>query len=365
LEAGQTFAKAVAVLRGAERTRENEIALGIALRYEAQYAPNVGRSEARLPLIRESIAILERVGAMKELPHSKIYAALFLPACDEAECERLLVESLAIARNADCAHAIGWASNLLGQLALRRQDDDRAKAYLQDAVKAFRRIEHRRGLSWVLADLARLACYQGSYAQARALATESMDLCKEIGWSWRVAEQLLFLGHVALAQGAAGEGCTCYERARALAHDIGDDRLLAFAHCGLGDAAVDRQDLDRARTFYRHALERATEDPRPELAWRGVVGLARLAAREGRLEWAVSLLALAQRAVTEPPFPTIDTALRWMDVRLRILGLVAELERQLSSSAFAAAEERGRDMALRATVAELLGELSQGDTRHP
>jgi len=358
VEAGQTFTKAAASLRAAERNREVDIALGIALRYQAQYVPDIGSREARLPCIRESIAILSRVGAMEELALSKIYAALFLPEPDEVESERLLVESLAVARETDCAFGIGWASNLLGQLALRQQADDKAEEYLRDALDSMRSIEHHRGLSWVLADLARLACYQGDYAQARALAAESMALCEQIGWPWRVAEQLLFLGAVALAQGARDEGHTYYAQAHVRAQNIGDDRLLAFALCGLGDAALAFQDLDGARSAYCRALKIAAEDPRPELGWRAVVGVAMLTAREGRPERAVSLLALAHRAVTEPLSPSIDTALRWMDLRLRTPGLYAELQRQLPPPAFAAAEERARTMSLRATVTGLLAELA-------
>jgi len=82
--------------------------------------------------------------------------------------------------------------------------------------------------------------------------------------------------------------------------------------------------------------------------------------RIGASSWdAASLLALAQRGVTEPPLPTIDTTLRWMDLRLRTPQLRAELQRQLTPAAFAGAEERAQSMSLRATVAELIEELAE------
>ena len=312
-----------------------------------------------MPCMRESADILSRVGAMDELSLAKIYTALILPERDQAEGERLLLEALAIARDAGCDSGIGWASNLLGQLALRRQADDRAEAYLRDALNAMHRGAHRRGRSWVLADLARLACYQGDYGQARALATESMVLCEGIGWPWRVVEQLLFLGDVALARGTVGEGRATYEQAHTRAENIGDDRLLAYALCGLGDAALAYRDLAGARSAYRRALEIAAEDPRVELGWRSAVSLAHLAAHEDRPERAALLLALAQRATTEAPLLTIDTALRWMDLRLRTSRLHAELQHKLSPTALAAAEERARSMSLRTALAELPEELGE------
>jgi hypothetical protein len=356
-EAGKTFARAVEVLRTAEPSRENQIALALALRYRAQFAPDVGCREARLPCIHESIAILSQVGAMDELSLARIYAALLLPETDEAASERLLIDGLALAREAECTFAIGWASNLLAQLALRRQEDDRAGAYLQDALDAMHRGEHARGRSWVLADLARLACYREDYAGARAFATESMAICSQIGWTWRVIEQLLLLGYVALAQGLTDGGHARYEQARARAQDIGDDRLLTYALCGLGDAALACHDLAAGRSRYCRALKIAAKDPRAELAWRVVVGLAHLAAHEAQLERSAWLLALVQRSVTEPPAPTIDTALRWMDLRLWTPKLHADLRRRLSPAALVAAEKRARTTSLRATVTELLAEL--------
>ena len=109
-----------------------------------------------LPLIRESAAILSRVGAMEELAISKICAARSLSEQNEIACEHLLVESLDISRDAECAFGIGCASYLLGASAFPQCADHRAVAYLQDALEAFRSIKHHRGTSWVLAGLASL-----------------------------------------------------------------------------------------------------------------------------------------------------------------------------------------------------------------
>lgn len=103
----------------------------------------------RLPMIRESVAILSRLGAMEELAISKICAARSLS-------EHLLLESLDISRDAECAFGIGCASYLLGASAFPQCADHRAVAYLQDALEAFRSIKHHRGTSWVLAGLASL-----------------------------------------------------------------------------------------------------------------------------------------------------------------------------------------------------------------
>ena len=170
---------------------------------------------------------------------------------------------------------------------------------------------------------------------------------------------MLFLGRIALARGSSSEGCTYYEEARAHAQRIGDDPSLVFALCGLGDAALADRDLDGARSAYRQALEIAAVDLRPRPGWWVIACLAGLAAHQGRLERAISLIATVQKAAEEPLPPAIDDLGFWLDLRQRAASLLTELERRLPPAAFIAAQERGRSMTLRAAVAELRAELGE------
>ena len=91
----------------------------------------------------------------------------------------------------------------------------------------------------------------------------------------------------------------------------------------------------------------AAEGPWPILKWRGVCCVARLCASEGRLERAVA-----------PSVPVLDPI--WAGTLEYGVGLrlMIELGSRLPPSVFAAAEDRGRSMSLRATVEELLAELA-------
>jgi DNA-binding SARP family transcriptional activator/predicted ATPase len=357
VEGEETFARAVAVLRAAEPSRENELSLALALRYHALCAGETGHREARLPLIRESIAILSRLGVLEELAISTIYAALFLDDPNETESIRLLQEGLAMAREAGCTFGVGWASNLLGDLAVLRQAYQEGEEHQRVALEAFRRTGHQRGASWVVASLARLAYYRDDYASARALAAESMAVCEQIGWTWRVIGQLLFLGEVSLAERASDDARTYYQEALVQAQDIGDDRLSASACCGLGDAALARHDRHAARAAYRQAFDFAPDGLRDELGCRVIHSFAAVAARDGRPEEAATLVGLAHRTLARA-LPPLWEAETWMELRLKTGELYAELQRQLPPSVFAAAEERARSMSLHATVAELLAELA-------
>jgi DNA-binding SARP family transcriptional activator/predicted ATPase len=357
-EGGRTFARAAQVLRVAEPSRENEISLALALRYQALCAGETGHREARLPLIRESVAILSRLGVMEELVLSKIYEVLYLDDPREAERERLLHEALAMAREAGCTFGVGWASNLLGNLAIYRQAYPEGEKHLRASLEALRGMGHHRGLSWVVASLAQLAYYRADYASARALAAESMAMCEQIGWTWRVIGQLLFLGEISLAQRAQDDACTYYQEAFVQAQDIGDDRLSASACCGLGDAALARGDLEAARAAYRQAFDIAPDGVRDELDCRVICGFATLAVREGRPEQAATLIALARRILGRP-LPPVWEAGTWMELRLKAGELCAQLQHQLPPSALAAAQGRVQSMPLHTTVLELLEELEE------
>jgi DNA-binding SARP family transcriptional activator/predicted ATPase len=354
----ETFARAVAVLRAAEPSRENEIALALALRYHALFASELGCRQARPRLIRESVGILSRLGVMEELVLSRIYEVLYLDDPSEVDRERLLCEALAMARECGCTFGVGWASNLLGNLAMYRQAYPEGEKHLRVALKVFHDLGHHRGLSWVVASLAQLAYFRADYASARALAAESMAMCERIGWTWRVVDQLLFLGEVALAERAQADASAYYQEALVQAQDIGDDRLSAYACCGLGDAVLARHDLEAAQAAYRQAFDLAPDDLQEELECRVMLGLVAWALGERRLEHAATLVALARRIMSKP-LPPAWEAVSWMDLRLKASELYAELQGQLSPAAFTGAEKRAQSMSLHATVLELLEDLQE------
>ena len=133
-----------------------------------------------------------------------------------------------------------------------------------------------------------------------------------------------------------------------IAQDVGDDRLLVYALCGLGDAALADGSAEEAKGTYRQALALAVDDPRFLPKWRAVCSVATLRAREGCLERAAALSTLGLDPIWAWSF--------WYGMGLR---LVIELEHHMAPAAFAAAQERGRAMSLQETVAALLEELGE------
>jgi tetratricopeptide (TPR) repeat protein len=345
------FARAVSLLRAAGEEGENAIGLGIALRCQAGHAYELGHLDRYTALIEESIAVLERTDAKTELAIAKVdaYGAVGSTAAD---VERRLQEGLALARESNCEHLIARASGLLAGPALHRRALDQAERYVRDALAIHRNEGHRTGLCILLGTGAAIAYARGDDTGARQCVEESIALAEEMRWQLWCAEMRAVLGAILVRLGELAEARAQCQRAHEIAQDLGDDRPLVCALCGLGDAALADGNVKEARTTYRQALMLAADDPRFLPAWRAVYSVAVLRAREGCLERAAALSVHG----LDPHWAFWF----WYGAGLR---LVLELEHQLPPDAFAAAQERGRATSLHETVEELLAEL--GGERRP
>ena len=343
----QAFAQAVSLLRTAGGDRENAIALGVALRCQGGCAFELGHLDRAAALIEESMAILEQCGARAELSIAKVDACVGVDK-STASVEQLLEEGLVLAREADYEIGIGRASHLLAMPALHRHAFDRAEQYVRDALPIYRRIGHHRGTCFGLTTLAGIAYARGNDAAARQCIVEGIAVTDKMVWPEWGADMRAALSTVLITLGDPDAARIQCQRAIEIAQDVGDDRLLVYALCGLGDAALADGSAEEAKGYYRQALALAVDDPRFLPKWRPVCSVATLRAREGSMEQATALSALGLDPIWAWSF--------WYGMGLR---LVIELERQMPPAAFAAAQERGRTMSLQETVAELFEELKE------
>lgn len=111
-------------------------------------------------------------------------------------------------------------------------------------------------------------------ANAYAIAATSADV--------RVVAAATFrLGRVEWRQGRFENAMRHYERARALAHDLGDDELIASAENGIGALRCEQGSYVQARASYLVALERTAQ---PALRGRILLNLGVLANILGDLD---------------------------------------------------------------------------------
>jgi tetratricopeptide (TPR) repeat protein len=315
------FERAVAALRTCEPTPENELALALALRQLAMCASYWGEryhhAGARRAL-RESIAILERLGVEDELALSHICASAIFNYDPDA-----LRQSLARCRRTGNLCGVIWACALLGAGALNRGAYDDAEAYLQESLDLSRAWGHVRSAAWPIRFLGSLARVKGEHARAKALYEESLAAFRAIGAFGYANYDLNCLAEVALEMGNWAEARLRFEEALSSAQDLGDRTTMAIAISGLGDVARAEGDEEGAEAYYQRALA-VSRVPNVDLRPHILLRQARQVAAGGDAALAVELATMAlHRPLTDD------------ETRAGAQSLLDELESELDPAAYA------------------------------
>jgi tetratricopeptide (TPR) repeat protein len=346
---GRLLERAIALLRHAEPVRENQIALGVALGYLAVSPPYDPRPAAA----REGHQILIELDARRELAEAKIYLYVSGVPKDHTQAQRLLQESISLARETDFPSAECWALHHLGGLYCARAMGhglaeagiwQRAQDAFARALDLHRRTGHRRGEAILLQAQAACAHAQGQYAKARSLYKESLVLCRELGIREWELYCLQGLADLALATDDYQEAQSCYLEGLDKAQAWGNPFQARHALCGLGDVALAAGERGKATDLFQRALQEAIEigDYGAE---RTVLSMAKLLAGKGARARAAELLAFALHA---------GWVLGWLPGGA---ALEQRLRAHVPPDEYAAAQERGRARDMGQTLRELLEEL--------
>jgi tetratricopeptide (TPR) repeat protein len=346
-EKSALLTQAVDLLRRAEPSRENQIALGLALCYLAFSKTRIGLREGASLLAQEGLSLLRRRATGRVLARGYILAVLGGVTVDEPHAKSLLEQGLAIAQEADGPREVCWARNLLAGIAMCHQEYDQAEGHLLKALRIAQEIGHRRGQAVSLGDLGELAYLQGEYTRARAFHEQSLVIFREMGERWWIVSGLNALGEDALAARDLEQARARCREALSLSEELADFFNMAQALCGLGEVALATGDVPAARRCYRHALQVALEDSFVGTGRRALGSVARFVAHQGEPELAVELAALVLNV--RPGL--------WRETLHSTEAFLSELQSGLSPDVYAAAEARGRARDLEATMAELLAEF--------
>lgn len=145
------------------------------------------------------------------------------------------------------------ALNAAGSMAHVQDDNDSARALLEECLAIRRALEDRRGVSVALKNLGDVLNMLGETAAARALLEESLAITREIGYRWGVGRVLMSLAPLVLAQGEVGP-------ARALAQECVDiERQLGGQEEGvavavLSEVMIEEGDAEAAMSLCSEAL---------------------------------------------------------------------------------------------------------------
>jgi predicted ATPase/DNA-binding CsgD family transcriptional regulator/Tfp pilus assembly protein PilF len=264
---------------------------------------------------------------------------------DYDRAEAFYQQSLAIYRSLDDRPSIGSALNNLGVIALQRGDFAAAATLGEDALAAFRAQDDRPRIAAVLNNLGMVARRRRDFARAMSLDEEALELHRALGDQRGVGLALNNLGVLAYDQGEVTRAAALYDEALAVFRAI-DDRLnTALALHNLAEAVRDQGDLARAASLFAESLTaRAEQGDRNGIA-ECLTGLASLAARARLGERGVRLVAAAD-AIRAALRASLVPAQKEQQDRL-----LADLRRDMTAAAFAAAWESGAALSLLDAVA--------------
>jgi predicted ATPase/class 3 adenylate cyclase len=171
------------------------------------------------------------------------------------EARRWLHEALERGQNAS-PEARVKALNGAAMLALLLHDYAEAGALAQQSLELAQSIGDKQGEARCLVVLGIQACHFENFGQAKQLSTESMQLSQQLGDNWGTAWARLILAFVAGGQGDLEGSRRLLEETLAALRTINHHWGLAITLQALGMNARERGDYVRARELLEDALGR-------------------------------------------------------------------------------------------------------------
>ena len=266
------------------------------------------------------------------------------------EGRQWLEETLALRPEApDAARA--RALEYLGTLTWHQGEHAAARSTLEESRALFERLGERRNYAVVLRNLGMIALHQEApdYARATALFEECLALRRTLDFQHGVANSLNDLALVALEQGEYALARRYLEDGLGHARALGAERLIAVFLVNLGVIELMDGEDEQTQALFIETLQRAILPEDSLVVAYALAGLAGLASRAGRPEWAARLAGASEGVCTSINFAMPAAQ------RVRFDGQVAAARAQLDTAAWATAWTSGYTLsteeALRAALA--------------
>ncbi len=300
---------------------------------------------------RESLALFRELGDPRFIAEClNVLAWEYVFRGEVEQGERLIREAISLRKSIDEQDGTVYAYNRLATVLSWAGKFTEAHEYALQARQAYRELGNRTGEAFALILMSAQEAMLGEYAIARQHALEFIDLENDFGTSRRSPDILLVLGWAALGQQEYAEAEKWLEECHATWYRISEPPVeenkglrayQAYAALGkgrqqeaLGYIHETLHDSVRGRSFMSICVALTT--------------LALLWAREGQIERAIELYALARR------YPFVANSRLIEELAGREVELAAAC---LPAEVAEAARRRGRARDLFATATQLLAAL--------
>jgi tetratricopeptide (TPR) repeat protein len=235
-----------------------------------------------------------------------------------------------------------------GLLAFRQGDQDASRAFNDESLRIYRRLDDKGGIAMALIGLSRVALRELDYTAVRKYAEESAILRREIGDKRGEATAVDMLAAVARMQGQYSKASELYQFSLDVNREAGNDDAVAGELFNLGSVRLRQRKVDAARALFTESTGkyRALDDE-VGVAF-NLTGFANIAVEQKQPARAARLYAAAMETL-ERLDVTLDP-----DDQFEVDHFTAKLLTLLPSDAFDAASRDGRTLSLeRATALAL------------
>jgi tetratricopeptide (TPR) repeat protein len=195
-------------------------------------------------LRREGLRWLEAVLALGDAhdPAAEAKArwgagGLALLLTDKDRAERHLIQAVHLAEIAEDRYYAGFSHNVLGSLALERDDPVLARVHHEAGLALLQGIGDIDGIAALNGNLGAGAFVRGDFAEAASRSAESLALYRQIGSDVGAASMLGNLGRAVLEQGEPARAGTLLREGLTLGARVGNKWYIAVCLQGLAAVA--------------------------------------------------------------------------------------------------------------------------------
>jgi predicted ATPase/DNA-binding SARP family transcriptional activator len=372
-----------AVPPGNKIDRRQEILGKVLARYGRFYCESPGRAWKASQVRQDSLRILSRLGAPREMAYLLRYlghvghtppesrnlyrrALVVLNEIDDHrgqaeilyrlgwvatqlgeynEAERLYLDSLAWSERIDRREMVANCQLDLGYVYWALGNYQVAEQQCRESFTIFAEIGYPSQKALSLRYLARIAMVLEDYQTAKRHLRDSLAIYQEIGLRGMRALALGELGYVALLESDLLEARTLALESLEICEGIENRQGIVESLNVLGTIALRLEDFQEAEARFERALQTAMEAWTPAQALHILLSMANLLAAEREQEQALEVASLVQQHQAS-----------WQWTKDQAVALVEELTSELPAGAARMAMERGRA----GTIERMAGELVRG-----
>lgn len=246
---------------------------------------------------RESLALYRKFGDIQGIARALYTLGATVANRSDYPAARIFTEeALALARKGSDRVRLARILVNLGEIVNVQGEYDTAQGLFEESLNIQRELENKEGMAWSLFKSAwGLIVSQGNPEKARTLLEESLAIAREMNDKDKIADCLIYSGHVALGQGNPALARTFLEESLELAREIGDLWAISESLCVLAKVAFVESDDTVARELCDESLRNAMKVNNKELVASGLERLACIVTAQGEAAWAARLWGTAER----------------------------------------------------------------------